>query len=190
MEAQANGRAFLGLIRYIKQSRGAQGDLVLTQIVKDAGPRVQAVFAERIRIQSWHPYPAFGDFLRAMERKLSHNDPLFFTKVGGLAGKVDMSSIFRVYLSMASPERLIKSCGKVWESYYKDAGQMVAISATPDKSVVRILDFPQMDPLHCSIMAGWMTATMQSMGLKMNGVEEVKCVHLGDPYHEFQGKWR
>jgi len=190
MEAQANGRAFLGLIRYVKQSHGAQGDLVLSLIVKNASPLVQQVFSERIRIQSWHPYQAFGDLLRAMDRKLGHGDPEFFQKVGALSGKLDINSILKVYLSMANPERLINSCGKVWESYYRNAGQMVAISTAPDNSVVRILDFPEMHPLHCSLMAGWMMATMQSLGLKLHGGEEVKCMHLGDPYHEFRGKWR
>lgn len=190
MNAQANGRAFLGLIRFIKKTHGAQGDVVLEQVIKDAGPLAQKVFAERIRVQSWHPYPAFVDFMRAMDRKLGHADPEFFRKVGSLAGQVDINTILRVYLSMASADRLIHSCGKVWESYYKDAGQMVAISTDANNTVVRILDFPEMHPHHCALMVGWMTASLQSIGIKLHSGEETRCMHLGDPYHEFKGNWK
>jgi hypothetical protein len=188
METQVRGRAILGLIRFIKDDFGPD---VLQEIIRDGGPVLKEMFSSRIRITGWYSYKAYTDFLCAIANRLQQGDSDFFRKVGNKTGTIDMSTILRVYVTIASSERLIRSCTKVWESTYNNAGRMEAISWSPDTTVLRIYDFPQMHPYHCSLVAGWMIATMDSIGLKVDpGSKETKCTNKGDDYHEFCATWR
>lgn len=188
MEAQIRGRAILGLIRFIKDEFGADS---LQQMIRNGGPEVNEMFSSRIRSTGWYPYKAYTDFLCAIANHVHSGDAEFFKKVGLKTGTVDMNTIFRVYVTLASSERLIRSCTKIWESTYNNAGFMEAVAWNPDNTVLRICNFPQMHPYHCNLLVGWMIATMDSIGLKVDpGSRETKCTSKGDEYHEFVATWQ
>jgi hypothetical protein len=188
VNAQASGRAFLGLIRYVKDHGG--GAPTLARVIEGAGPAARDTFAKPIRIMSWYPYAAFSGFLGSLERHLGKSDPAFCRHLGAAAGTRDLGTVFRIYRALASPERLIRACGKVWPSYYRDAGRMEAVAWEPDYTVLRIYDFPEMDPRHCRLMEGWMISTMLNIGCRVNddGMER-QCMRAGAPYHEFTCSW-
>jgi hypothetical protein len=185
--AEANGRAFLGIIRQIKD--GAPG-AALEQIVEAAGPATQKVFREPIRVMSWYPYPAFAAFLRAVDRRLGKGDGQLCRALGTNAGARDLGTIFRIYRALASPERLIRACNKVWPSYYRNAGRMEAITWGPQDTTLRIFDFPEMDRMHCRLMEGWMISTMGQIGVQIGpGARETECMGRGGAFHEFRCTW-
>ena len=184
---QVSGRAFLGLIRYIKDSRGAA---MLANVIQEAGDAARSVFGAPIRVTAWHPYDAFTAFLVAADKRLGRGDPRFCRELGDAAGRRDLNSIFRVYVALASAERLIRSCEKLWTSYYRNAGRMEAIRWRPDDTVLRIYDFSSMHPAHCRLMEGWMIATMAAIGFRVNDdALESECTSRGGPYHEFRCTW-
>jgi hypothetical protein len=115
----------------------------------------------------------------------------FFHQVGASAGDRDLGTMFKVYVALASPERLIRSCTRVWSSYYRNAGTMRAIVWEPDDTRLRVEGFRAMAPAHCELMMGWMIATMKRIGFIVNeGARETACVSRGAPYHEFACTWR
>ncbi len=186
--AEASGRAFLGLIRYIKDEYGADA---LQSVIAAGGPTVAPVFAQPIRIMAWYPYTAFGGFLRAIERGVGGGDAGFCRRLGAVAGTRDLGTIFRIYRALASPERLIRACDKVWPSYYRGAGRMEAVTWSPDDTTLRIYDFPDMVPSHCRLMEGWMVSTMRNIGVRVgDDAMETACVARGATYHEFRCSWR
>jgi hypothetical protein len=129
-------------------------------------------------------------FLEAIQKKMSNGDPLFFRRVGMNSGRLDLGSIFHIYKTVASTERLIRSCSIIWSSYYRNAGVMKAISWTPDNTVLQISDFPQMSSLHCLLMEGWMAVVMEEIGIKVVSYKETKCMSKGDSCHEFVYVWK
>jgi hypothetical protein len=188
MEAQVRGRAIVGLVRFIKDDFGPD---VLQEIIRDGGPVLKEMFSSQIRSAGWYSYKAYTDFLCSIANRLHLGDPEFFRKVGIKTGSIDMSTILRVYVTIASSERLIRSCTKIWESTYNNAGRMEAIAWNPDNTILRIYYFPQMHPYHCSLIVGWMIATMDSIGLKVDpDSKETKCTSRGDAYHEFFATWQ
>jgi hypothetical protein len=183
---EASGRAFLGLIRHIKDAHGPD---VLREIVNEASAETRAVFATPIKVMGWYPYPALVGFLGAAERRLGKGQP-YCRELGAVAGRRDLGTIFRIYRALASPEHLIRACHKVWPSYYRNAGEMVAVSWSPDDTLLRILDFPKMHPHHCRLMEGWMAATMENIGVRIGpGARETECPCRGGRYHEFRCTW-
>jgi hypothetical protein len=186
--AQASGRAFLGLIRYVKDQNGLDE---LRRIVAAAPVATRQAFADPIRVDQWYPYEAYVGFLRALDEHLGQGDGAYCRVLGAVAGQRDAGAIFRVYLAIASAERLIRSCERVWPSYYRNAGSMVALSWSADDTALRIHDFPAMDPRHCRLMEGWMIATMDSIGFRVNDdARESLCASRGDLYHEFRCTWQ
>ena len=110
-------------------------------------------FARPIRVMNWYPYPAFAGFLNGVERTLGKaGQPSFCRELGDVAGVRDLGTILKVYRTLSSPERLIRSCEKVWPSYYRRAGRMEAVTWEPSDTTVRIYDFRRWT-LH--IVASW-----------------------------------
>jgi len=110
--------------------------------------------------------------------------------VGEIAGRRDLGSILRVYVALSSPERLIRSCAKIWPSYYRNAGRMEAVTWSPENTTLRIHDFPAMSHHHCRLMEGWMISTMQTIGFQpSNDARETRCPSRGDAWHEFSCRW-
>ena len=183
---QASGRAFLGLIRHVRE----KGPEALARVLEAAPEPTRVVFARPIRVMDWHPYEAFIGFLRAADRVHGKGDLAVCRELGAAAGKRDLGTILRVFAALSSAERLIRSCGKVWGDYYRNAGRMEAVSWDPDDTRVCIYDFPQMDPGHCRLMEGWMIATMETIGFDVSrDARERGCTSRGAPHHEFACKW-
>jgi hypothetical protein len=189
MGAEVSGRAFLGIVKYVKSVRGPQA---LTSVIAAGNGDCRDAFATPIRLMSWYPYPAFVGFLHGLERALGKaGQHSFCRELGDVAGVRDLGTVLRIYRTLSSPERLIRACDKVWLSYYRNAGRMEAIAWEPEDTTVRIYDFADMDPAHCRLMEGWMIATMRSIGFYVNNdAFERKCMSTGDPYHEFHCTWQ
>jgi hypothetical protein len=189
MGAEASGRAFLGIVKYVKNTRGPDA---LTAVVAAGNDASRAAFARPIRVMNWYPYSAFVGFLNGLERNLGKaGQHSFCRELGDVAGVRDLGTVLRVYRTLSSPERLIRACDKVWSSYYRNAGRMEAVTWEPSDTTLRIYDFAEMDPSHCRLMEGWMIATMRSIGFCVNNdAFERKCMSTGDPYHEFHCTWQ
>jgi len=189
MDAEVSGRAFLGILKYIKSTRGPA---TLAAIVDAGNSESRAAFERPIRMMGWYPYPAFVGFLHGLERVLGRaGQHSFCRELGDVAGVRDLGTVLRVYRTLSSPERLIRACDKVWLSYYRNAGRMEAVTWIPDDTNLRIYDFPDMDPSHCRLMEGWMISTMRAIGFYVNNdAFERSCMSTGDPYHEFHCTWQ
>jgi hypothetical protein len=187
MEACVSGRAFLGLISLIKEQEGPQA---IEKIIAQSGKLLSSIFSERIRVLSWHPYEPYVEFLCILDRTLGKGDYAFCRQLGKLAGKHDLVSIFKVFTTLASPERFVRNAKKFWDSYFRDAGRLEGISWEPDNTVFRVYDFPRMHPAHCALDEGWFIGSFSAMGFEVHGEKlEVECTHRGGPYHEFLITW-
>ncbi len=175
------------MIRSIKDQHGEE---TVRQLVADAGDATAAVFQGRIRGPGWYPYPAFAAFLHAAERRLGKPNRSVCRELGALGGQRDLGTVFRVFAALASPERLIRGCHKIWPTYYRGAGRMEAIEWAPERTVLRIFGFSEMHPSHCRLMEGWMISTMAAIGCRVNDdARESECTSQGGACHEFVCSW-
>lgn len=188
LKPEVSGRAFLGLIRHVREQRDAA---FVQKVARDAGPATERVFAERIRMMQWYPYAGYIDLLKTLDQELGTGDGSYCRKLGEAAGQMDLGTIFRVYIALSSPERLIRACKKIWPSYHKHAGRMEAIAWAPERTVLRIFDFAAMHPLHCRLVEGWMLSTMRTLGVQVSDdARETHCMSRGAPFHEFVCSWQ
>ncbi len=183
-----SGRAFLGVLRHVKQTAG---EAALVRLIAQAPEATQRALSQRIPHTAWFPYTAFSGLLSTLDANLSRGDPEFTKRLGVVAGQSDLGTVFRVYVALASTERLIRGCSRVWPSYYRGCGQMEAIAWEPERTVLRITHFPAMSPLHCRLMEGWMVTAMDTLGAQvLPGAKETACMARGAAFHEFTCTWR
>jgi hypothetical protein len=182
MDAEVSGKAFLGVIAYVK---GMYGQKELNEIVAKSGAVTEQVFSEKIEMLKWYPYEAFAQLLETMQARFGNGDPNYCRILGTLAGGKDLASTFAVYQSKKNPERFARSCGFIWSAYYRNAGEMVCVSYSHQKAVVRINNFPHMNINHCRVMEGWINVTLTTLGFKVKNYQETQCMCLGGSCHEF-----
>lgn len=183
---EARGNAFLGILVDLKQSGGAA---LLERVVENSGPVAKQVLSEPIDGSSWYSYEAFADLLRSADQHAGQGDGRYCRRVGELAAKRDMPTILEIYKQFGLPSLLIRACEKIWMGYYRNAGRMEAISSDPTMTILRIFDFPAMDPHHCRLMEGWMSHAMELMGVNVVEMVETACASQGGAYHEFRCRW-
>jgi hypothetical protein len=187
-EPLVSGRALLGLLAFAKE-RG--GKPAIAEVIATLPPSSAAVLAERTQALKYYPYRVYIDLLHALKRRYGKPNEAFYRRVGASAGERDLGTMFKVYVALASPERLIRSCGRVWSSYYRNAGAMTAVAWDENDTRLRIDGFPAMDRAHCELMEGWMLATMKQIGVIVGpNARETTCAGRGGPHHEFVCTWR
>ncbi|PZR08019.1 MAG: hypothetical protein DI536_25625 [Archangium gephyra] len=187
MSAEVSGRAFLGIIKHVKETYGANA---LHELLPTLPPATQKVFGGRILHATWYPYEAYIGLLKALAQKYGNGSSDYCRELGAASGTRDINTVFRIYLAIASTERLIRSCTKVWSSYYRNAGTMEAMSWAPEETLLRISDFPDMAPEHCRLMEGWMITTMNVLGADVIDGHESMCMSTGGAAHEFKCRWK
>ena len=185
---QVSGRALLGLFSFAKDHGGKTA---IDEVTRSLGATSRDALSRRVQALGYYPYATYIDLLRALKRRFAKPSETFYRNVGASAGERDLGTMFKVYVALASPERLIRSCTRVWASYYRNAGSMTAIAWEPSDTRLRIEGFASMDRAHCELMEGWMLATMKQIGVVVGpNARETICAGLGGPHHEFACTWR
>jgi hypothetical protein len=179
--------AFLGASHYIRHNFGEE---MLARIVEEAGPATQQTFSKKIDGLGLQPYESFIGMLRSVDRRLGTGDLSYCRTLGDLAARQDLQTIFKGYAIRPAPQDMIRACTPIWGMYTDGAGHMLAVHTRPDNTVLRIHDFPDMDPAHCLLMEGWMIAAMDFIGARvLPGACERQCMSRGDSFHEFWCRW-
>lgn len=179
--------AFLGAARFVKHT---YGEAALAKIVEGAPASTRETFSRRIDGLSLQPYESFVGLLDSVDRELGVGDSQFCRKLGDLAARHDLRTIFQGYAIRPSPEEMIRACTPIWGMYTEGAGTMVAIDTLPDRTLLRITGFPAMAPAHCRMMEGWMIAAMDVVGARvLPGARETECSSTGGRHHEFFCQW-
>lgn len=184
---EVSGRALLGLLAHLKEKRGPSA---VAALLGEMPPALKPVFASRVLHANWYPYEAYVALLKGIAKLEGPPGPAAYRALGASSGVRDLNTVFRIYVAIASTERLIRSAAKVWASYYRHAGAMEAVKWSPEETVLRVEGFPQMAPEHCALMEGWMISTMKTLGAEVLDGRESKCTSRGDPVHEFTCRWR
>ncbi len=186
-QAEVSGRAFLGIINYVRETHGKNA---LVELLPMLPPVARTMFSQRILHGTWYPYDSYVAFLKALEAKYGRGDPAYCRTLGASSGVRDINTVFKIYLAIASTEWLIRGCSKVWPSYYRNAGTMEAIRWSPDDTLLRITGFPDMAPQHCRLMEGWMISTMNALKVDVLDPRESMCTSRGGSAHEFACRWK
>lgn len=182
------GIGFIGVFKFIKlQPDSAE---LLEKVLSSLSPESEKICRKKFIAVREYPYQVFVDLLRTFDRVLGVGDLSLCRDVGEFAADLDYKFFFGDQPGKLKPEDLFRDSGVYWKSYYVNSGEMVALETAPARSIVRIIDFPQMDPAHCRLIEGWIAKSMANAGAVLLEYGETLCTSRGDPYHEYMGVWK
>lgn len=181
--AKTKGFALRGALRYAKEHGIPARDLV-------AGlpEPIRAYFDHPILHGEWYPYEAYGALLREIERRLGGQGKDVMRDMGFVAARHDVSGMFRIVTFITAPETAAGRAGIFWNRYC-DAGKLIAEEARRGYLKSRIEGFPEIDPLHCRLLVGWIEGLGTVWGARNIDIHHTECVHRGDSHCVFEGTW-
>ncbi len=177
------GDVIKGHQRFILLKEGEEGLKKIKKKMSDLGCSVNFK-----KIQTYGTYPAsLAVATMLVAKDLFHWEEKDIKE--SAIFNIKNSFILRTYLrNFVSLEKLIKIMPKYWEKDY-DFGKMEVKKEGENKIIWRLKDY-NLYPLNCTAFLA-ITKQLLSYVLKEKEiyVEEVRCIHKGDIYHEFVGRW-
>lgn len=186
--AQIRGFALRGLLRYLK-SAGRAGDI--PALLAELPATVAEVFDQPIHHPAWYPYPAYGELLRVVDRRIGRGDLALMPEIGRFAAQNEGATSFEFLASIScpTPEVLLRHAAPLWRQYC-DTGRFETTEVYPGGGVTALLDFPEIAVEHCHLVAGWIEGMALAAGAETSEVTKIRCVHRGDDRCEYLGRWR
>jgi hypothetical protein len=148
----------------------------------------RAAVAAGILKSSWYPFSMFLDASGTAERLFGTGDYSIVRKMAAHSARVNMPTVYKVFLRLGSPQFMMKQVAQIWRSQY-DSG---IATSTPGKEsgAVEVREFGQPDPLHCNGITGFMEECLRIVGMKSATVVHPKCRCNGDDLCRWEATWR
>jgi hypothetical protein len=182
--AQVKGTALRGLLKYAKEGGHAGG---IGGLVAVLPPESRAVFGQRILASGWYPYTAYTDLLAGLVGPArDHSAQLI--QLGRWLATQDAGTTFKVVALFASVETMLQRASLFWTRHC-DTGVFETVDVQKGSGVGVLRDFPEVSPLHCTLLTGWIEGMGEAAGAKKATAEKVLCVHRGDRHCEYRGSW-
>jgi len=184
VSGNARGDLLLGTISYIKQR---EGDFGFEEIKKELNRLGCSMNINNINKLKWYPKNV--------------NVLIYFlcTQIFGW-GKEDIFELGRSAPKLAlitrtlakyfiSVERIFKESSKNWEKYV-DFGkaEIGELNSKERYAIVKISDY-KFHPVACWYLEGFFVGLLDFVVEGKKTIEETKCMHKGNPYHEFILRW-
>ena len=183
---QIKGFAIRGLLKYIKTSGHPGG---IPAVVATLPAEIKTVYDKPIINSSWYPYRAFTTLLRAVDKQLGKGDLALMEEIGRRSGKEDLGSVFKVFAAVFSIETIIKRSPIFWQKYC-DTGAIEVIEMGDHTFRCALKGVPDVDQAQCNLIAGWIKGIGEATGAKAIEVKQIKCLHRGHPWCEYEARWR
>ena len=181
--ARIKGFGLRGALKFAKE-RGIDPRELVAGLPE--GPR--AAFDQPIHHGDWYPYEAYAALLAEIDRRLGGPEGDVMREMGRDAARQDAGGMFRIVTFIVSPETAAARSGIFWERYY-DTGKLVAEETRRGYLRVHIEGFPEISPLHCRLLSGWIEGLGAVWGARNTAIREIACARRGSPRCVFEGTW-
>lgn len=185
-KGNVRGEAFRTRIEYIKKKEGEDGVNKLEEKLNELGID--------IKLNKISPSEKINEGINTLSIVISKE--IFswadedIVELGKFAFKT--SFLTRAILRyLISPKIAINAIPKLWRSYY-DFGEMEVVEFKPEENYgIVIKKGYKTHPVVCLQHKGYFLAGIALvLGNKKVSIEETKCMHKGDDYHEYTIKWQ
>jgi len=170
---------------FIREKEGEEGISVVEKKMEELG--YPFAFKD-IKPLSWYPEAQSVLVIIVAKESFDWTESDIF-ELGDYAPKISfLSKMFIKYF--VSLERILKESPKYWKTHF-DFGELepAEINEKEKRVVIRIKGY-KFHPIICAYHAAYFLRIIKSsVRGKNHSVEEIKCSHKGDSYHEYLMKW-
>jgi hypothetical protein len=183
--AQIKGTALRGLLRHIKESGFPGG---IPAAIAGLPPATREIFATRILASGWYPYAAYANLLTVIAPPAGPQRAPFLVELGRGLARRDAGTTFKIVAMFASAETMLERSALFWTRHC-DTGSFTTVEMKKGSCGGLLSGFPDIDPLHCALVAGWIEGMAVAAGAKAATVDKTRCTHRGDPHCEYRVGW-
>ncbi len=183
---RVKGEAFRTRVEFIKQKEGEEGVKRLEEKMEELGVSIKL---EEVNSTDW-VNEGINSLCVAVAKDIFNWTERDVFDLGRFAFKTSFltKTILRYLVSL---KMAINAIPRYWRNYY-DFGEMEAVYCSEEDKhgIVRKKGY-KTHPLICIQHKGYLTAGAKLIlkGKDVN-VEETKCMHKGDDYHEYRITWK
>ena len=183
--AQVKGTAVESSLRYVRERFG---EAALARVIEALLPDDRAAFGQGVLASSWYGMDRFLRFMQEAEKQLRAQEPDVVRRMGRASCDYGITTVYKIFFKMGSPEFIISRGARVFSSYY-DTGELRVVESGPGRAVAELLGFEGGAPQFCDRIFGWMQRTLELSGAKGLRSAHSACVHRGDAVCRFEGSW-
>ena len=109
--------------------------------------------------------------------------------MGRASAEYGLSTVYRIFCKIGSPQFIISRGSRVFSSYYQQ-GSLEVTESGPGFANAELRDFRDGSPEFCERIFGWMARMLEFCGARDMRTTHVTCVHRGDRVCRFEGTWK
>lgn len=179
------GEVFKTHAVYIRHREGEKGVKAVEEKLTELGYPFK--FKEIVPLE-WYPEGLGVSIILIAKKIFDWTDEDVFD-MGNSAPKY--SFIVKTFIQhFISPERMLNESQKYWHRHF-DFGKVEIVEFNKEKKrlIMRVIGY-KFHPIICKFHAGYLLRIAQFvLNSKKIDIKETKCVHEGDPYHEYLVTW-
>ena len=115
-------------------------------------------------------------------------EPTLVRSMGRASCDYGLTTVYKVFFKIGSPEFIIGRAARVFSSYY-DTGELCILETRPGRCLAELRGFEGGAPQFCERIFGWMQRTLELAGAKNLRPRHDVCVHRGGAVCRFEGDW-
>lgn len=180
------GVAWNNMLRYVKENfpEGSTEKIRAAITPEDD----QILFGKPILPVSWVDYQAYMRFFFMLDQVLGAGDKKMVWDISIWAAQQNLRGIYKVFLSILSPEAVIKNSDMVWKQYY-NRGRLAQLWMRNRSNALKLTDFPDIPPGHEWNQLPFMEEAMRLAGAKDVRGKHTQCIARGDDHCLFEFTW-
>jgi hypothetical protein len=184
-EVQIKGTAISSAQRYAQEHFGEEGwRIVLDGLAAEERQQI----ASGVLVSAWYPFSLFIKIVRLLEMHFGSKVPRLHREMGRAAAEYGLTSFYKIFFSVGSPQFIISRAAKVWRTYY-GSGEMTAPVCEKGHAVVELSGFAEPAPELCERLPGFFERTVELSGGRDVKLVHPLCVNRGEPVCRFESWW-
>jgi hypothetical protein len=167
------------LINTIGIMREVLGVTRFQEIVARCPVQTQNLIRRTLIALEWVPLEQWAPFLQAIYEHICHKDEPQFRRLMRAVCKRDFSTLYRSYVTQASPHSVLEKVDSIWSSYFDSGSLTLAPSSPPEteaaqpagtdkpqRLVLQMRTLETSSPVYAMIMHAYLEQLMFMVGAK------------------------
>jgi hypothetical protein len=180
---EVKGTAVAATLRYATETLGPQG---YRRLLESLTPEDRNILEAGVLASGWYPLTFLLDVMENTTRITA--DPRTAWKMGRASADYALTTIYKIFFKVGSPQFVISKASTVFKTYYT-TGQMNPVVSEKGHALMEITGFADPAAILCERIMGWMERTVELSGAKEPRMVHPQCLARGDAVCRYEGWW-
>ena len=136
---QIKGTALGSVQRYVHEHFG---EAKWRELLAALDPAERSQIEGGILVSAWYPFALFIRIVQVAEAQLSAQVPRLHREMGRAAAEYGLTTFYKIFFKVGSPQFIITRSAKVWRTYYT-SGEMAVPVCENGHAVVELIGFEE-----------------------------------------------